>query len=182
MFPRNLHGNTAYLGQMDRKEPPRPRTRCQTSKRRLEQFRDILVHLMAPLSYSGRRVARRDVMHRASGATHPNSLGAPPKAAPQGPVAVLRFLDDAPHRPANRACPRGLGERSNGSEYPGNALAAQDAQCVLQERHGAFHGRLSLFDQFLGAVKIQQADMTDARRDGDIRRVAGQTAAAKAVL
>ena len=88
----------------------------------LEHFRDILVHLMVPLSHSGRRVAQRDVVHRASGATHPNGLGAPPKAAHQGPVAALRFLDDAPHRPANRAYPRGLGERSNGSEYPGNAL------------------------------------------------------------
>jgi hypothetical protein len=39
-----------------------------------------------------------------------------PKAAHQGPVAALRFLDDAPHRPTNRAYPRGLGVRSNGSE------------------------------------------------------------------
>ncbi len=36
--------------------------------------------------------------------------------AHQDPVAALRILDDVPHRPANRAYPRGLGERSNGSE------------------------------------------------------------------
>ena len=79
-----------------------------------ELFRAILTHLMASISHSGRRVAQRDMVYRASGATHPNGLGSPPKAAHQGPVAALRFLDDVPHRPANRAYPRDLGVRSNG--------------------------------------------------------------------
>ena len=82
---------------------------------------------MASISHSGRRVAQRDVVHRASGATYPNGLGSPPKAAHQGPVAARnlgRFLEDVPHRPANRAYPRGLGGRSNGSKYLGSALGS----------------------------------------------------------
>ena len=46
-------------------------------------------------------------VHRASGATYPNGLGTPPKAAHQGPVAALRFLDDVPHRPAEPRLPTG---------------------------------------------------------------------------
>ncbi|MBL6951888.1 MAG: SCO family protein [Alphaproteobacteria bacterium] len=43
----------------------------------LEHFRGILNHLTAHQGPVGRRIAQRDVMHRASGATHQNGLGAP---------------------------------------------------------------------------------------------------------
>jgi hypothetical protein len=61
---------------------------------------------MASPGHLGRRVAPRDVGHRASGATPPNGQGTPPKAALEGPVAALRFFADAPHRQAKRALPR----------------------------------------------------------------------------
>ena len=57
----------------------------------LERFQAILTHLMASISHSGRRVAQRDMVYRASGATHPNGWGATEGRSPRprGGVTVL---------------------------------------------------------------------------------------------
>ena len=118
MYPWECHVGTTPTETESVKDMPihMPLAEKRAKGARLEHIRIIPGHLMASISPSGRRVARRDMVYRASSATHPNGLGAPPKAAHQDPVAALRLLDDAPHRPANRAYPRGLGGRSNDPE------------------------------------------------------------------
>ena len=49
-----------------------------------------------------RRGARRDVVHRASGATRRGGGHGPPEALFPGSPAASRAFDDAPHRQAAR--------------------------------------------------------------------------------
>ena len=50
------------------------------------------------------------------------------------------------------------------------------------EFDGALGGARAMRDQIVGAMEIEPADLTDAGRDQQVRRIAGETGAGDAVL
>src|SRR5664279_243963 len=58
----------------------------------------------------------------------------------------------------------------------------QDVDRFLNRIDGALGRARAMGDQILGAVEIEPADLADARRDQQVRRIAGKAGAGDAVL